>query len=260
MIRRLGDLKGFVLGATDAQAGHVDDALLDDETWTVRNLVVDTSKWLSPRKVMISPFSILAIEWADSRVDVDLEAQQIERSPEIDPREPILRRHELSQLGYYGHRPYWSGPHLWGSVAHPVVPVDEPQAFEDAFAHELAAARHEEAAAQTHLRGANSLQGFHVDALDGAAGEIEDLLFDEESWSIRCIVIDPRKWWPGRHHAVSPQSLERVWWPERSMVLNVTRAGIHEIAGYGRGFTLPSEDVSRLIHGGVDQRGGQRPA
>ena len=58
-----GDLRGYALRAMDGLIGKVDDFYFDDEDWRIRYLVVDTGKWLSGRKVLISPISLGHAGW-----------------------------------------------------------------------------------------------------------------------------------------------------------------------------------------------------
>lgn len=46
MLRSVNDLKGLSLRATDGEIGSVDQFYFDDETWTIRYLVVNAgSSW-----------------------------------------------------------------------------------------------------------------------------------------------------------------------------------------------------------------------
>jgi len=40
------DLRGFTLGAADGDIGKVEEFYFDDQSFTVRHLVVDTGGWL----------------------------------------------------------------------------------------------------------------------------------------------------------------------------------------------------------------------
>ena len=43
MLHTTGKMRGVHILATDGEIGHVDDLLIDERTWSVRYLVVDTS-------------------------------------------------------------------------------------------------------------------------------------------------------------------------------------------------------------------------
>src|SRR5262249_55577907 len=44
MLHKSTKLRGLHVLATDGEVGHVDDVLVDERSWTVRYLVVDTSR------------------------------------------------------------------------------------------------------------------------------------------------------------------------------------------------------------------------
>ena len=46
MLASLRALKSFSIGTVDGDVGRVRDAYFEDQGWTVRYLVVDTSHWL----------------------------------------------------------------------------------------------------------------------------------------------------------------------------------------------------------------------
>src|SRR5688572_30756225 len=51
-LRSCNELKGYQLHATDGDIGHVDDMLVEDRTWAIRYLVVNTSKWWGGHRVL----------------------------------------------------------------------------------------------------------------------------------------------------------------------------------------------------------------
>src|ERR1019366_2252721 len=59
MLTNTAHLKGFVIRATDSELGIVDQIYFDDETWAIRYLIVETGGWLSGRRVLISPISVV---------------------------------------------------------------------------------------------------------------------------------------------------------------------------------------------------------
>jgi len=72
MGHRLSRLKGFHIHATDGEIGHIDDFVLDETTWTIQYLVVDTSNFIGGKWVVVSPSVIQSVEWGKLRVNVSL--------------------------------------------------------------------------------------------------------------------------------------------------------------------------------------------
>jgi len=94
MLHKVSKLRGFHLLATDGEIGHVDDVLIDERTWTVRYLVVDTSNWIGGRSVLISPAALGGVDAVHRRIQVTLTREAIKNSPsvdaaDIDPAETI---------------------------------------------------------------------------------------------------------------------------------------------------------------------------
>jgi hypothetical protein len=52
----------------------------------------------------------------------------------------------------------------------------------------------------------SEIQGYQLEARDGAIGRIKDFLFDDESWTIQYIVADTNRWLPGRRVLLSPSA------------------------------------------------------
>ena len=85
---------GYQIQAADEAIGRVTDFVLDDETWVIRHVVVDTRHWLSGKRVMISPNQIKRISWDESKVYMDLTKEAILESPVFDPAAFGIREHD----------------------------------------------------------------------------------------------------------------------------------------------------------------------
>lgn len=84
-LRSCNDVRGYHIDATDGEIGHIEDFLLDDATWAVRYLVVDTSNWWFGNKVLISPAWVEGFNWGDSKAVVNLSREAIRNAPRFDP-------------------------------------------------------------------------------------------------------------------------------------------------------------------------------
>ena len=107
-LQSIKNVNGYHIHASDGQIGHVTDFIVDDESWNIRYIVVDTRNWLPGKKVLVSPHWIESVSWPDSEVFVDLLREVIKSSPEFDPFAPVNRDYEHRLYDYYGRRKYWT--------------------------------------------------------------------------------------------------------------------------------------------------------
>lgn len=107
-LRSCNAVAGYHIHAIDGEIGHVESLLVDDRTWAILYLVVDTSNWWGGHKVLIAPSWIDDVSWFDSLVSVRLTRQAIEDAPAYDPTEPLDRQHEMRLYKHYGRPGYWS--------------------------------------------------------------------------------------------------------------------------------------------------------
>lgn len=84
-LRSTREVIGYQLRATDGTIGHVVDLLLDETTWTIRSLVVDTSGWWPGKHVVLPWKRIKGIRWPISTVEVDVSRETVRRHPVYDP-------------------------------------------------------------------------------------------------------------------------------------------------------------------------------
>jgi hypothetical protein len=241
MLRTAGELKGVTIEAMDGDIGSVQDLYFDDQTWTVRYLVVDTGTWLPGRQVLISPFAFQAIPGA-SRLRTSLTKQQVRNSPSIETDRPVDRQREVEFSQYYGYPYYWVGPYRWGDLAYPALPLTPAQPSK---AEEEMLAR-ERDNADPNLRSARDVMGYYIQATDGDLGHVEDFLVDDETWAIRYSIVDTRNWLPGRKVLVSPEWIERVSWKESKVYVDLSKRHIEEAPEFDPSVSLSREHEEQL--------------
>jgi hypothetical protein len=88
-LHSIKEVFGFSLQAADGVVGHVEDFIVDDDTWTLPYLVIDSRNWLSGRKILVPTEWVGQINWVDRQVDVLLPGWKIGDSPEYDPTAPM---------------------------------------------------------------------------------------------------------------------------------------------------------------------------
>lgn len=210
MLAKAKTLKGYKLNSLDGEIGNVKEFYFDDNHWTIRYLVLDTGNWLLDRKVLISPYALVAVNNEEQNITVDLTKKQIEDSPSIECDKPVSRQFEKAYYGYHGWPMYWGGPQTWGF--HPYIERD-PQKWSDYTP--------DQEELDPNLRSTYDVSGHDIQAIDGVIGHVEDFIFDDETWTIRYLIIDTGNWWPGKKVLVAPQWIERVSGSESKVFLNL---------------------------------------
>jgi PRC-barrel domain protein len=75
---------------------------------------------------------------------------------------------------------------------------------------------------------ATELQGARLAAMDGPIGEVTDLFFDDQHWTIRYVVVDTGGWLSGRHVLISPASIRDVDVANRRVIVILTRQQVRD--------------------------------
>lgn len=106
-LRSANEICGYRVHAVDGDSGHVDDLVVEEETWAVRYMVLDTGNWLPGKKVLISPKWVDQMVWAKSKVNVNTSLDKIKFAPDFDPKQDITREYEEKLFEYYEMHKYW---------------------------------------------------------------------------------------------------------------------------------------------------------
>lgn len=115
------ELHGYHLEGSDGGLGHIKDCIVDDETWQVRYLVVNTSNWWLGKDVLIAPHWATRIDWEAQKVHVNLTRKKIKDCPAWDPRTAVNRGYEKRLYDYYGRPTEWASGES-GEGARPPAP------------------------------------------------------------------------------------------------------------------------------------------
>jgi hypothetical protein len=216
-------INGYAISGSDGKIGAISDCLVDDTSWLVRWLVVDTGNWLSDRKVLLPSSAVAHLDAKNENCSIKLTISQIKDSPDVDTDRPVSRQMEASVYDYYGYSPQWNGGFGYmGGIGTGGIGY-----MGGAMPISLEARRREEAIADAqrsrddvHLRSINAITGYHLHDSDGEIGHAKDFLIEDADWSVRYMVVDTMNWWPGEKVLVSTQSVTDIDWADRVVNIN----------------------------------------
>lgn len=107
-LRSTQEVSGHHIQAADGEIGHVEDFIIDEETWAIRYLIIDTKNWWAGKKVLVSPQWIDHISWDESKVFIKLPCEVIRQSPEYSETSLLTREYETRLYQHYNRRGYWT--------------------------------------------------------------------------------------------------------------------------------------------------------
>ena len=238
MLWSLNHLRHYRIRATDDTLGSVEDLFFDDASWTVRYLVVDTA-WLLGRRVLLPPTVLGHPDAVAREFPVSLTKEQVRSSPDIDTAQPVNRQQEVDLHGHYGWIPYW------GAASRVLAPDSASDAASGGAV--LAEAPGDQPVQRDpHLRSGREVVGYAIAATDEPVGSVGDLLFDEDGWVLRYLVVDTGQWLPGRKVLLAPTWVRELSWAERQVTVNVTRAQVESSPEYNPADELGRDYENRL--------------
>jgi sporulation protein YlmC with PRC-barrel domain len=106
-LRSANEVTGYRIHTSDGSIGHVEDFLLDELSWAIRYLVVDTRNWLPGKHVVIPPQWIAEVDWSQNVVNVDVTRETVQAAPEYDSGIDFSRSQEASLYQHYQRPSYW---------------------------------------------------------------------------------------------------------------------------------------------------------
>jgi hypothetical protein len=80
-LRSAKAVNGYHLRASDGEIGHVCDFMMDDQDWTIGQLVIKTGHRLSGREVQMPANKVDRISYEESTVFTNLTGECVEQSP-----------------------------------------------------------------------------------------------------------------------------------------------------------------------------------
>src|SRR3970040_196069 len=214
MKRSLKKLKGYSIKALDGIKGNVKDFLFDEEYWTVEYLEVQLGSIIPTKKVLIPKTLLKQPDWSTNQFAIELTKTDIENCPTLEEHLPVSKKYEKELNSYYDSYNQWlyyNVPPLDSAVVvYPPRPITVPTKV-----------IHENDLDEV-LRSFNEVKGYHIRALDGKLGRVDDLIIEDFNWQIVYVVVDTMDWLPsGKKVLISGPWLNEIRYLNREISVNL---------------------------------------
>ncbi len=106
-LHSIKEVTGYHLQASDDSIGHLQDFLIEDDSWAIRYIVVDTRDWWPGKHVVMPPQWIKKLSWSEQTVSVDVTRDTLKSAPEYDSEIDFSRVYEDKLYQHYERQRYW---------------------------------------------------------------------------------------------------------------------------------------------------------
>lgn len=183
MKRRLSRLLATTLNCVDGPLGRVQDFYFDDFRWTIRYLVCRLPRNDKCRTVLVPSGHFRTSDWDLPIFPVALTREEVLACPPADSDMPVSRQ----RLQGLGEVIFWPDQ---GGGANPSLVVPAPPLAQ---------------AGDPHLRSFATVRQYRVESPHSVLGTVKDFIIDDESWSVKALVVQLTPWYRPKTVLVYPQ-------------------------------------------------------
>jgi hypothetical protein len=76
------------------------------------------------------------------------------------------------------------------------------------------------------LHKTSKMRGYHIHAIDGVIGHVDDFLIDEKTWATSYLVVDTSNWLGGRTVLISSAVIQSIDSPNEEIRVKLSREDI----------------------------------
>ena len=96
------------------------------------------------------------------------------------------------------------------------------------------------------LHKAGKVRGYHMHAVDGMIGHVDEFLFDD-AFTIRYLVVDTSNWLGGKWVLISTLKIAAIDSPEKQIYVDLTRDQIKQSPSIATAQIEPAENLPSFI-------------
>ena len=104
-LRSIEAVTGCHIHASDGDIGHIENFLVDDASWTIHYLIVDTKNWWPGKHVLLSPHAVQDISYLEHKIRLTVSRDQVLASPAWEPSTVIEQAYQQRLHNHYA----WPG-------------------------------------------------------------------------------------------------------------------------------------------------------
>ncbi len=216
------NLQGFSVKTFEQDiVGHVRSFYIDEETWTVRYISIDTILSPDKKSAVIAPSAIDRLMPAERMITLSLKTGHIQNSPAADDIMPLSREKEIE----FSERYEW--PAYWTNLSATTPGVVEELA--------TSAPPEESRTLDNHLRDFEKMITYNLMAQGKNVGVVDDFIVDHTTWHTAFVIVDSSPLLPGRRVMLPPRVIAEIDSTQKSILADVTTESIKKAPAFEDG-------------------------
>lgn len=209
MLREANELIGLEIMASGEAIGKIQDILFDHTDWKIQYLVAENDGLWNRESFLIYPSKIQTIDRLNRVVSTTLQKSDLSQLPKTAEHLSISEQME----DYYSQYLGWPEFSNTGGYIPPRVP---PEIVD----------LEEREKAPHQLRSYKAISGYGVRSADDTFGYIENMIVDDQNWSMRYFVVNTRSWFPGKAVLLATNWTDLLSWSRREIRVPFTKQKI----------------------------------
>jgi hypothetical protein len=117
-LRGCNAMTDYHVQANDGEIGHIQGFLVDDHSWVIRYIIVNSTNWWLGHHVLVSPKWVRDVSRSRSSVAVDLNRQAIKDAPAYDAVTGEGRDADVTIYNHYDRNGYWQDTRTGAPAQH----------------------------------------------------------------------------------------------------------------------------------------------
>lgn len=104
-LRSFNEVRGYIIHAVDDEFGHIEDLIINDESWQILYVIVDTKNLVPLSKKVMLPVELIGeISYLKKEAKINLTKEDIKDAPEYNSAMAVNAEYEQVLYDFYGRK------------------------------------------------------------------------------------------------------------------------------------------------------------
>lgn len=256
MLVSLRELTGYEIHSRNGTVGTASDFLFDQKNWSVKYIVDKSSKsWGKGKEILVAAKFIQKIDLDLKNFQLDIDREQLKNSPHIkvsailNPeqhlpsdannvfiRSDVINNLNIARMEDFVNKKRYKKTNTLDNQD--LLHVDKRQKRAMLIERGTEEIR--------SLQSADKTLGFKISSRNGDHGYMEDMIVNDDDWSVNYLVINTKRNFNGKKILISPESVDWVSWRKKHVSIDLEKEKLSGCPNFNMVLPLNNEQQPLL--------------